>query len=307
VVGTIARFWSDLTSSQAFASAALLAGAALILGVVVVAFTRRNSQPPVGGYLYALAALGAMAMRFDMPWAVPAGAALVAAACAIGDDVWDRTLGSVFGAALVVFGADVATGVGAIVLTTAIAACAALVVAFDRTYRDSAIGLPLLAAAAFGVLVTVPDTERAMALFGAGLPLILLGWPGRLVSLGPGAGAAVALFGWVGGIAAAARPGAAVGALGALGLMLAAPIGMRIVGVARPALARLAAGGPLRALLVVALHGVVVFGAARVAGLQQSAVLAAMIVAPFLAVVAVIGAAPAPSSAPTPAETGRQR
>ena len=84
--------------------------------------------------------------------------------------------------------------------------------------------------------------------------------------------------------------------------MLAAPLGMRITRVATPALARVASSGPGRALIVVAIHGVMVFGASRVAGLQQSAALAAVIAAPFLAVGMVVGAAPAPVSEPTTVE-----
>lgn len=298
----MSTFWSDLTNSDAFATGALLALGALAIGVVVAAFGKRGLPPRAGGYLYSAAALGAVAMSFNLPWAVPVGAVLVAGACALGDAVWDRTLGSMIGAAVLVFGADVATGGGAIALIVAIAVCAALVVAFDDAYRTSAIGLPLLAGTTLGVLLTVPDTERAMALFGAALPLILLGWPARLVALGPGAGAAVALIGWVGGLAGTSRAGAAVGSLAALGLMLAAPAGMRIARVATPVLARVAAGGPGRALLVVAAHGVLVFAASRLAGLQQTAAQAAVIVAPFLAAGAVLGAAPAPESSAVSAE-----
>ncbi len=299
---TITRFWSDLTSSDAFALGLILGGAALIAGVLLAALLRRPSPPAFGGYLYAAAALGALTLSFDLPWAVPAGAVLVAAACEIGDEVWDRALAGMFGAAVLVFGAEVAAGVGAIALTVAIAGAAALVVAFDETYNLSAVGLPLLAGSAAGVLVTVPDTERAMALFGAALPLILLGWPARLSSLGAGAGAAVVLFGWVGGLAGMARPGAAVGSLAALGLMLAAPLGMRIARVAKPALARVAAAGPGRALAVVVIHAGIVFGVSRIAGFQQGAGLAALLAAPFLAAGAVLGAAPAPSTERAPTE-----
>lgn len=305
MAGIIDRFWSDLTNSAAFGDALLFAAGGLALGLVIVLLAPRDSQPPVGGYLYGAAALAALGLQFELPWPVPVGAVLVAAGCALGDDVWDRTLASGVGAGLLVFGGDVAAGLGGVILAVAIALCAALVVSFDETYRTSAIGLPLLAGSVVGVLLTVPDTERAMALCGAALPLILLGWPARLVSLGPGAGAAVALIGWVGGMAGAARPGAAVGALAALGLMLAAPVGRRVVGVATPALAGLAASGALRALAVVAIHGVVVFGTSRVAGLQDSALLAALIAAPFLAVAAVVGAAPAPARAAPPAGAHR--
>ncbi|HSF87718.1 MAG TPA: hypothetical protein VLG28_18910 [Acidimicrobiia bacterium] len=298
----MSRFWSDLTNSDAFTLGLVLGAAALVVGILVAGLVRRGAPPNIGGYLYSAAAIATLGLTFDVPWAVPAGAALVAAACQLGDDIWDRALGSLFGAGLLVIGGDVADGAGAVVLVVSVAVCAALVVAFDQPYRRSAIGLPLLAASTFGVLLTVPDTERAMALFGVALPMILLGWPGRFVSLGAGAGAAVALIGWVGGIAGAARPGATVGSLAALGLMLAAPLGMRITRVATPALARVASSGPGRALIVVAIHGVMVFGASRVAGLQQSAALAAVIAAPFLAVGMVVGAAPAPVSEPTTVE-----
>ncbi len=291
------RFWSDLTNSAAFSTGLLWGAAALVAGIVAAALWRRSAQPAVAGWLYSAAALVTVTITFEVHWAVPVGAALVAAACGLGDAIWDRALGSAIGAGVLVFGADVASGAGGIVLVAAIAVCAALVVAFDDAYRGSALGMPFLAAATVGVLLTVPDTERAMALSGAALPLILLGWPWRLTSLGAGAGAAAALIGWVGGLAAAARPGAAVGALGSLGLMLAAPLGMRLAATRTPMLAKIASSGPWRAVAVIAVHGVLVFGASRIAGLQDSAALAALILTPFLAVGAVLGGAPAPAPA----------
>ncbi len=132
------------------------------------------------------------------------------------------------GAAVVILLGDMPEGAPVAVAVVAVALAAAAVVDFDETHRDGALGLPLLGLAVVGVILTVPDTERAAALLGVAIPLSLAGWPLRLMSLGPGGAAAVAAVGWVCALAGASRPGALVGGIASLGLMLAEPVGRRL-------------------------------------------------------------------------------
>jgi hypothetical protein len=57
---------------------------------------------------------------------------------------------------------------------------------FDRRWSGLGAAPLLLAITAAGIYGTVPDTEEALALLGAALPLVLLGWPLTFASLGMG-------------------------------------------------------------------------------------------------------------------------
>ncbi len=282
----------DLAESEAFWLGLGLGGAGLLAGWLVASLWRRTAQPPIGGALFSAAALVVLWSEFELPWGLLVGCFAVVGGVMLGTELWDRALGAMPGAIVIIYVGDVSSGAAAVATVVAIAVGAALVVDFDRAFRPTGLGLPLLAGSVFGMLMTVPDTERAFGLVGAALPLIFLGWPRPVVSLGPGAAAAVGIVGWVAAFAGLGRPGAAIGALAALGLMLGEPIGRRVAKPSRSALLRLASAGPTRSLIVVAMHGVLVFGAARVAGLQQRALTAIALSIPFVALGAVLGAAP---------------
>ncbi|MBI2709663.1 MAG: M1 family metallopeptidase, partial [Actinobacteria bacterium] len=93
----------------------------------------------------------------------------------------------------------------------------------DRRWRADATGPTLLAIAAVGALVAVPDTEQVAVVAGAAVATAALGWPVRRMSLGPGAAAAVAVLAWATVVGGRGRPASILGAMAALGLLAAGP------------------------------------------------------------------------------------
>jgi len=188
-------------------------------------------------------------------------------------------LAAVPGAALVASTSDVADinidWVRALTFVTT-AAGAALVADFDRENARSGLGPVLLAVTALGMYTTVPDTEQAAVLVGATLPLALLGWPKPLASLGaPGAAATVGLVVWTASVGGRGRPGAIVGAMACLGVMLLEPL-------VRRAFRRRPAPAPTSPLssgmvVVAALHVALVLCVSLAAGREVSARAAAAI------------------------------
>jgi hypothetical protein len=188
-------------------------------------------------------------------------------------------LASVPGAALVASTSDVANidiyWVRALTFVTT-AAGAALVADFDRENARAGLAPVLLVVTALGMYTTVPDTEQAAVLVGATLPLALLGWPKPLASLGaPGAAATVGLLVWTASVGGRGRPGAIVGAMACLGVMLLEPLVRRAFR-RRPAPAPT---GPLSSGMVVmaALHVALVLCVSLAAGREVSARAAAAI------------------------------
>jgi hypothetical protein len=150
----------------------------------------------------------------------------------------------------------------------------------DRRWRPVGVGPVFLAISVLGVYATVPDTEQALVLLGASLPLALpglLGRPASLAGLGSaGAYGAIGLLVWVVGVGGTGRHSAIVGGVACLGLFVVEPIAH--------ALSR----GPVRVIvdperrwpvLLVLSAGqlAIVFVCSRVAGLRETAVAAAWI------------------------------
>jgi hypothetical protein len=83
----------------------------------------------------------------------------------------------------------------------------------------------LLCVSAVAVYFTVPDTELPLVMVGCAVPLALLSFPQPLRRLGPsGAAAAMGVYAWVAVIGGRGRPGSAVAAIAALGLLIAEPV-----------------------------------------------------------------------------------
>lgn len=139
----------------------------------------------------------------------------------------------------------------------------------DRQRADFAIGPILVAVSAVGLYLTVPETRQVLVIVAAALPVAVLGWPSPLAVLGRGGSfATVGVLAWVAVADGRTRPGAWIGALCCLGLLLIEPMARHLSG--RDLVDRLA--GHLSALVLVVLaHGVLVLFASRVVGALPSA------------------------------------
>ncbi len=287
------RFISDMAASDAFRLGLAAGGVGLLLAVVAKLVAPGRRPVPIGGLIFAAAAIGVLWDQFTLPVWVPVGAALMALGAVVPGGWALRAVTVAPGAAMVILLGDMPEGTPLALAAVAVAVCAAAVVDFDEAYRDSALGLPLLGLAVVGVIFTVPDTERAGALLGVAFPLAFAGWPLRLLSLGPGAAAAVASLGWVSALAASSRTGAMIGGLASLGIMLADPVGRRLAKRRPTALEVLSRSPGTGAVVIGLIQVALVFGASRVAGMQRGLVPALAIAVAVLVVGAVVAAAPA--------------
>ncbi len=137
------------------------------------------------------------------------------------------------------------------------------------------VGPVMLAITIFGTYVTTPDTEHTVVVLGVALAVGVTGWPIRATRVGGAGGAAfVGLVAWLAATDGAARPGAVVGASACVGAFVFPPF-LRWLGTfaqrARPRTAPVA-------LTVLGTHCVVVALCSRVAGLEQSALAALVVV-----------------------------
>ncbi|MGH9295574.1 MAG: hypothetical protein ACRD0B_09610, partial [Acidimicrobiales bacterium] len=97
----------------------------------------------------------------------------------------------------------------------------------DLDLRTAALGLGpvLLAVTTFGLYESEPDPDFALLLFGAALPLLLLGWPVVLARLGgAGAGAAAGFMAWAGAVGGRGLLSAVVAGGACLGLFAIEPL-----------------------------------------------------------------------------------
>jgi hypothetical protein len=139
----------------------------------------------------------------------------------------------------------------------------------DSRLSGPALGPLLLALSVAGVYVDVPDTEEMLVLAGVIAPLLLIGWPLRLSTIGSaGSHMIVGLLAWAAAWGGIGRPASIVGAMGCLGAFLLVPFAARGRAIASP-----------RALsLLVVVHTVAVGVCSRVAGFRTDPRLAALIV-----------------------------
>jgi len=279
---------------------------ALSIGAVADLVRRGHAREvvaPLGGLCFVAAVLAALVRTDRLSGGLVLGVAALVGAGALASVVPHRVPGrAVIGPALAVPGAwmvvhaEPISEIGWIqgLLGVCIVVGAALTSDFDRRWRRVGAGPVLLAISLFGVYATVPDTEQALVLLGASLPLALPGLIGRpraLDALGAaGAYGAVGLLVWSVGAGGAARHSAIVGGLACLALLVVEPIGRslargpsRVMG-AMPdsrigALTALAAG-----------QLALVYVCSRVAGLRDTVTAAALIAGAALLVgVAVLG------------------
>lgn len=280
----------ELTAGLA---AGTLATAAL-LGIVLVARDRRIAGPlPLGGAAIVVAALWAIAQERPLPADLVVGTLGVGTTCALSGRRWSTwavlALTAPFAYVLAreistTTWIQVAVLLGATVGATAVART-------EEVWRDEAVTPALLAITAAGVFAAVPDTEEAAALLGAAFPVLVLGWPLRLVTLGrAGAGGATALLVWVIAVGGRGRPPSIVGALACLGLLVGLSGGRWL----RRAGKRFAGSTGGRVALLVGVHAALVVVASRGAGIRDDLRLAAAVAAATGVASLVAGAALSP-------------
>ncbi|HSH59760.1 MAG TPA: hypothetical protein VK988_09010 [Acidimicrobiales bacterium] len=169
----------------------------------------------------------------------------------------------------------------ALAVGAAVAAGGALVVDFDHRWSQRPLAPSMICISLVGVFLTVPETKEALPIVGAALPLALIGWPTNLASLGAGGSlTATGLLAWTTAQGGTFRAASIVGGLACLGMLVAEPLG-RLVQRNRSRRRLPRSTGVL--LGVVAVHLMVVFVAARVAGLGDDVTVAVVISALVLA------------------------
>lgn len=226
----------DLIDVPGFTQALSLGLLAASIGVLLGIQWRQGRSgltAPVAGALVTLAICLALFDTYEAPPGLVVGLLLVTLG-GYGAEVVGTShrgaalLGAVFavpGAALIALRADVPGGWLRLFLLVTLVAGGTLVADIDARLRALCVAPTLLAIAAAGVYVTVPDTERAVLLLGAALPLVALAWPWPLASLGRGgAYGAVGLLGWVAVVDGQGRPSSVFAAVACLGVLLIEPL-----------------------------------------------------------------------------------
>ena len=181
----------------------------------------------------------------------------------------------------------------ALVLALVPAIAGPAVADLDRRSARDGLGPVLLLVSIAGLYTTVPDTELALVLLGAAIPLTLLAWPKAWARLGSGgAYAAVGLYVWVATIEGVGRTGSIVGAVAVLALLVLEPVG-RLVAPRVPVdhLPRFLTGARVSAGTLVVGQVLLVAWAARVAGLAHNPIVALVLALPVFALGLAVGAA----------------
>jgi hypothetical protein len=295
--------FSDLAHDEGFRTGLALGGVAALLVLLAVLSARwtgwRRADPlPAAGVAFAAAALlslndlergAGVSDRFIVGVVLLVLAPLLAKLGGFRRSLLTSGLCAVPGAAVVASAASLENDVGWVppVVFVSIVVASILVVDFDGANARAGLGPVLFAIALLAMYTAVPDTEEAAAVAGAALPIALLGAPFPVAALGAaGAPAAVGIIAWVAAVGGRARPGAVIGAIACLGVLLVEPVVRRL----RPGLRASSPASPLslRAILIVALDLALVAGTSRVAGLETSGGLAAAISVLLLAVAGAV-------------------
>lgn len=261
----------------------LVLGLIVSLGVVLLARRRAPAPAPDGqaqpwaGLAFVAASVLALVGEFTLE----AGFVLGLLALSIGALLTTeagplvRMAAAVPGAIILARSIDVHhPGWATVVMLVVTVAGGVLVADFDRAYATTGLPPVLLAVTVLGVYVTTPDTDHAVILAGAVLPVALLGalrlglGPGSVLGLGSGLGPGLGVVGsslvaglvsWVVVTDGAGRPGAVVGGFACLGLLVLEPVVRRASRV-RP-----------DTLALATVHVVLVAVCSRVAGLRTPA------------------------------------
>ena len=297
---------SDLVGSTEFAIGLLMGTIALLVALPAalglgVLFPARGRRPGLVGPVFAVASVFALNESLgtdeiaSVPGEVVLGLVLVWLAGTIGAATRHPWLvgpiASLPGGFLLAgANAGLRDGWVPVLIVVGIALVGGTAADLDRRGARYGLGPLLFFVAVGGIYFTVPDTELMRAIVGVALPLVLLAWPYAAASLGAGgAYAAVGLLLWIAPIEGIGRPGAIVAVLGAFALLVGEPLGRALVPrlVGRVRLNQFPIGHP-RAL-VVGSQVVLTLYAARVAGMAQTAFVAALLMIPAVAVSVAFG------------------
>jgi hypothetical protein len=278
----------ELRAGLWFGGAATLA---LLIAGIAVSVRALRKPLPLGGAVIIVGGLWIIADQRHLPAAVLVSVIGIGAVAGLEHTRWVsrwQCIALALPFALVIgFGGELVTDVWVrLLVTVAVSVGAMLAADFDGTWRREAPGLMLFAISALGVYVAVPDTELAAAVLGVSLPLVLLGWPACLASLGrSGAAGATSLLVWAGAAGGAGRPASIVAVVSCLGLLAGAPAGKLLLPGAASGMRRLREPPLLVALA--ASHAAIVAIAARAVGPRTSPLTAAGI-ATFIGGAAVL-------------------
>jgi len=293
-------------------------GAGLVIGViaavataafallVIARGTRGGSVHHIAGAPVVAASLIALAGQRSVPAALIVAIVGIGGICMIPPPKIAASLATLLAlpfAVLLVSDLDVRPR-GLALLVVVVASVGPIAAARTETVWGCAAVTPaLLAVTAAAVLFAVPDTEEVAVLFGAALPMGVLGWPVGLVSLGrAGAGAATVLVVWTVATGGRASTASTVGALACLGLLTGLSVGRRLAGdpttdrATDPTKGRMRVDPNMLPAVVVGVHTAVAFVAAR-AGAAHAGLSRAVIVALVTTTVSVGAGARLPSPA----------
>lgn len=215
---------------------------ALALGWALRFATGRFRPPmPIAGGLIATASVaGLYVMGEPLAPAVPALATIVLGVLIVRvthAPAWVQILAAVPGAVWMAFGNPVTELMWVRVLMAVLIPVGGFLINdFETRYERLGLGVVFYTLAALGTFAAVPDTEQALVLIAAALPVTLLAWPKVAVSLGAeGSFVAVAVLLWVAAAGGGGRPPSIAGSAACLGLLLLEPLIFRI----RPGLSAL--------------------------------------------------------------------
>jgi hypothetical protein len=272
----------DLWNMQEFRASlgfGAVAGAALLFAGLAISARGRRRPLQLGGVVIAGGGLWAIADNRHLPFPVVLG---VIGIGAVGGLTHAHRLSRWYCVALafpfawaIGFRGELASALWArVFVTVAVCAGAILLAEFDDAWRREAPGLTLFAVTSLGVYATVPDTELVAAVLGASLPLVLLGWPARLATLGRAGGpAAIALLVWTGAAGGEGRPASIIAVVACLGLLVGSPLAQLLLPRAGDRLRRVPSSASVLSLMTG--HAVIVLLASRVGGQLSDPVAAA--------------------------------
>jgi hypothetical protein len=200
------------------------------LGLVVVHLSGGKMPAPYGGLLLTGGSLVALAFTGTIsPWLV-AGISILGISGFLHTSFAFGFVAAAPGAVITVVA--VASDVDSWIpwfAVIAIMTTAPLLASFDGRYGRTGLPLPLFAASALGVYLTVPDTEFAIVVLGTAAIAGFLGWPKPVMSFGAsGAYASIGLYVAAASTGAIGRPAALIAAVSCLGLLVVAPVAHRI-------------------------------------------------------------------------------